>query len=338
MNGRFEEKKITIIHPTIAFTRLHSTYISFSVSILYDLLLLANSLQYKSEMKNGDQFQEISKGKYDCLLFASLSCHGDIDNWFLIFSYLDGTLYPLSSGLAEQVKKNIQEYMLQKLGIPEAKVPESCFSLYKTYGTTMAGLKAIGYDFDYDDFHAFIHGRLPYDMLKPDPVLRGILLSLPVPKIVFTNSDKVHASRVLHRLGLEDCFERVISFETLNSSNEDGNEYKPSSTGIFDFYEYIRRPDSDILLPRTPVVCKPFQDAFEKVFDMADIDPQRTLFFDDSLRNLQTGKSLGLHTVMVAASRRATGVDHALESIHNMKEAFPELWEANEKPESVECS
>ncbi|KAG5104328.1 hypothetical protein JHK82_041298 [Glycine max] len=271
-------------------------------------------------------------------MLASLSCHGDIDNWFLIFSYLDGTLYPLSSGLAEQVKKNIQEYMLQKLGIPEAKVPESCFSLYKTYGTTMAGLKAIGYDFDYDDFHAFIHGRLPYDMLKPDPVLRGILLSLPVPKIVFTNSDKVHASRVLHRLGLEDCFERVISFETLNSSNEDGNEYKPSSTGIFDFYEYIRRPDSDILLPRTPVVCKPFQDAFEKVFDMADIDPQRTLFFDDSLRNLQTGKSLGLHTVMVAASRRATGVDHALESIHNMKEAFPELWEANEKPESVECS
>jgi len=42
--------------------------------------------------------------------------------------------------------------------------------------------------------------------------------------------------------------------------------------------------------------------------------------------------------MQVAASRRATGVDHALESIHNMKEAFPELWEANEKPESVECS
>jgi len=31
--------------------------------------------------------------------------------------------------------------MIQKLGIPEAKVPELCFSLYKTYGTTMAGLK-----------------------------------------------------------------------------------------------------------------------------------------------------------------------------------------------------
>ncbi|KAK6646077.1 hypothetical protein PHAVU_L007043 [Phaseolus vulgaris] len=272
-------------------------------------------------MENGDQFQGISKKKYDCLLFD-----------------LDDTLYPLSSGLAEQVKKNIQVYMLQKLGIPEAKVPELCLSLYKTYGTTMAGLKAIGYDFDYDNFHGFVHGTLPYDLLKPDPVLRGVLLSLPVRKIIFTNSDKAHASRVLHRLGLEDCFERVISFETLNSSNEDGSEYKPSSTEIFDFYEYIHRPNSDVVLPRTPVVCKPFQDAFEKVFNMADIDPPRTLFFDDSLRNLQTGKSSGLHTVLVGTSVKTTGVDHALDSIHNMKEAFPELWESDEKAESVECS
>ncbi|KAK7402199.1 hypothetical protein VNO78_14265 [Psophocarpus tetragonolobus] len=273
------------------------------------------------EVENRNQFQQISMGKYDCLLFD-----------------LDDTLYPLSSGLAEQVKKNIQEYMLQKLGIPPAKVPELCFSLYTTYGTTMAGLKAIGYDFHCDDFHGFVHGRLPYDILKPDAILKGILLSLPIRKIVFTNSDKVHASRVLQRLGLEDCFERVISFETLNSSNEVGSEYTPSSTGIFYYYEYIRRPYSDIVLPRTPIVCKPFQDAFEKVFNMADIDPQRTLFFDDSLRNLQTGKSLGFHTVMVGTSIRATGVDHVLESVHNIKEAFPELWEANEKLESVECS
>lgn len=42
--------------------------------------------------------------------------------------------------------------------------------------------------------------------------------------------------------------------------------------------------------------------------------------------------------MQVGSSVRTTGVDHALESIHNMKEAFPELWEADEKPESVKCS
>lgn len=35
----------------------------------------------------------------------------------------------------------IAEYMLEKLGIQEDKVPELCVSLYKIYGTTMAGLK-----------------------------------------------------------------------------------------------------------------------------------------------------------------------------------------------------
>jgi len=42
--------------------------------------------------------------------------------------------------------------------------------------------------------------------------------------------------------------------------------------------------------------------------------------------------------MQVGTSVRTTGVDHALESIHNMKEAFPELRESGEKPGSVECS
>jgi len=37
----------------------------------------------------------------------------------------------------------------------------------------------------------------------------------------------------------------------------------------------------------------------------------------------------------VGTSVRTTGVDHALESIHNMREAFPELWDAEEKHEFV---
>ncbi|XP_027347542.1 uncharacterized protein C24B11.05-like isoform X1 [Abrus precatorius] len=278
-------------------------------------------------MEGGHKFQEASKAKYDCLLFD-----------------LDDTLYPLCSGMSAQTAKNIQEFMLQKLGMEAAEVPELCHSLYKTYGTTMAGLKAIGYDFDYDDFHSFVHGRLPYNMLlKPDPVLRSILQSLPIRKIIFTNADSKHAFRALQSLGLEDCFEKIISFDTLNSSNnidpscdEDGSETTPITSGIFDFYEHIRQPDSDVVLPRTPVVCKPFDDAFENVFKLANIDPQRTLFFDDSFRNLVTAKRLGLHTVAVGTSVRATGVDHALECIHNVREAFPELWDSDEKHEIVQ--
>lgn len=31
---------------------------------------------------------------------------------------------------------------------------------------------------------SYVHGRLPYDNIKPDPILRTLLLSLPLRKIV----------------------------------------------------------------------------------------------------------------------------------------------------------
>ena len=169
---------------------------------------------------------------------------------------------------------------------------------------------------------SFVHGRLPYDvLLKPDPVLRGILQSLPVRKLVsflllsfngeistlekplftpwcmyddmsilgfplqiFTNADSKHAIRALKTLGLEDCFESIISFDTLNPSNttnpshnKDGSESRSTTAEIFDFCEHIRRAESDMVLPRTPVVCKPFDDAFGNAFKLADIDPPRAV-------------------------------------------------------------
>lgn len=45
----------------------------------------------------------------------------------------------------------------------------------------------MGYEFDNDEFHAYVHGRLPYDLLKPDPVLRNLLHSMPQQKIVCSN-------------------------------------------------------------------------------------------------------------------------------------------------------
>ncbi|CAI0539850.1 unnamed protein product [Linum tenue] len=276
------------------------------------------------ENENGEQQQNGFTQKYDCLLF-------DVDD----------TLYPLSSGLAPQVALNIQDYMTEKLGVMENKVQELCLSLYKYYGTTMAGLRAIGYKFDYDDFHSFVHGRLPYDTLKPDPVLRSLLQSLPIRKVVFTNADKAHADKVLSRLGLEDCFEQILCFETLNDSTKGNDAVEDEeSAEVFDINEYSAAPNAGLSLPKTPVLCKPFEEAFEEVFKIANINPHRTLFFDDSLRNIQTGKRMGLHTVRVGTSDRTEGADYALESIHNIKEALPELWDAaaNDKTEGMRYS
>lgn len=67
---------------------------------------------------------------------------------------------------------------------------------------------------------------------------------------IFTNADKAHATRTLNRLGLEDCFEGIICFETLN----------PSSNTT------------------TQILCKPSVQAFEAAIRIADIvDPRKTV-------------------------------------------------------------
>ncbi|XP_061366266.1 uncharacterized protein C24B11.05 isoform X2 [Gastrolobium bilobum] len=212
---------------------------------------------------------------------------------------MDDTLYSLSSGLNLACRKNIEEYMLEHLHIEESEVPKMCLDLYRECGTTMAGLKALGYEFDNDEFHAYVHGRLPYEKLKSDPVLRNLLLSMPQRKIIFTNADQAHADEVLNRLGLKDCFEGIICFETLNPPN----------------------------CTDTHILCKPSVEAIETAIQIANVNPRKTLFLDDSVRNIASGKAAGLNTVIVGRSDLVPGADHALNSIHNIKEALPEIWE-----------
>ncbi|KAL9230718.1 hypothetical protein vseg_006033 [Gypsophila vaccaria] len=226
--------------------------------------------------------------KYDCLLFD-----------------LDDTLYPLSSGINLACRKKIEEFMLNNLHIDETEVPTMCLELYKEYGTTMAGLKVLGYEFDNDEFHEYVHGSLPYETLKPDPILRNLLHSTPQRKIIFTNSDRAHVERALKKLGLEDCFEGVICFETLNPSNDQ--------------------------VSKSQILCKPAVEAFVAAAKIANLDPKKTIFFDDSVRNIASGKASGFHTVIVGRSELVPGADYALSSIHNMKEALPEIWEPEVK-------
>ncbi|KAK7390533.1 hypothetical protein VNO78_25841 [Psophocarpus tetragonolobus] len=291
------------------------------------------------EMENEHSVtQQNQRSKYDCLLFD-----------------LDDTLYPLNSGLAKATVQNIKDYMLEKLGTEPSKTDELKSLLYSNYGTTVAGLRAVGYDIDYEEYYSFVHGKLPYENLKPDPILRNLLLSLPYRKLIFTNSDKVHTIKALDRLGLEDCFEGIICFDTLNpihsstvSDHKDDIEFVGSrstnlnpksgvkSSEIFDIIEHFAQPDPSSILPETPIICKPSEHAIELALLLANLNPQRTLFFDDSVRNIQAAKRVGLHTVLVGSSHRVKGADYAIESIHNLKEAVPELREADIK-EPVAC-
>ena len=73
-----------------------------------------------------------------------------------------------------------------------------------------------GFTIDYDDWHKECHHFLDYqELLKPDPELKALLDGIPLKKWVFTNADKTHAEEALAALGLAECFDGVIHFESV---------------------------------------------------------------------------------------------------------------------------
>lgn len=228
-----------------------------------------------------------------------------------ILADLDDTLYE-NLTMQHQVAENIRHYMVEKLDIPADEVAEKCADLYLNYGTTLAGLVANGYKIDYDDWHASVHGSLDYEQyLKPDPALRAMLDSIPLPKAIFTNADRAHAARCLDLLGITECFERVISFEEVMEAAE----------------------QAGMVHHGCPVVCKPNRQAFDVALKLVGgPQPSSTLWLDDSARNITTGHKLGMYSVLVGRRGVMCPSDLQMRDIHDMPAAMPWLWQGQQPP------
>lgn len=87
---------------------------------------------------------------------------------------------------------------------------------------------------------------------------------------IFSNADEAHVTKVLSKLGLEDCFERVICFETLNPT------HKTNITANGDAINSAEDRNDSALL-ESPIICKPFKIAFEEAFKIANINPKKTV-------------------------------------------------------------
>ena len=126
-----------------------------------------------------------------------------------LFFDLDDTLYPHSTGLWPAIKDRMNLYMIERLDIPESDVPFLREQYFKMYGTTLRGLEA-RHNVDKDDFMSFVHDLPLQEFLKPDPILRDVIASLPTRNLIFTNADVHHARRVLTALQLDDLFDTVV--------------------------------------------------------------------------------------------------------------------------------
>lgn len=116
-----------------------------------------------------------------------------------------------------------------------------------------------------------------------------LLISLIPISQIFTNADQAHAAKVLSRLGLEDCFEGVICFETLNpppktTELDDKLTATPAynlpddlnNHGFYSETDSITNTESNTT-PHERILCKPSVEAMQTAIRIANIDPRRTV-------------------------------------------------------------
>ncbi|WP_238161060.1 pyrimidine 5'-nucleotidase [Kribbella antibiotica] len=181
------------------------------------------------------------------------------DTW--IFD-LDNTLYPPSTGMADQMNTRIRAYLANLFDADEAEAHRLQSALVAEHGTTLRGLMNTR-DIDPHDYLAWEHS-IDYSVLVPDPSLAAALAALPGRKLVFTNGSAYHADQALARLALDGLFE-----------------------GTFDIL-------AGQLLP------KPYPETYQRFIEQFTVTPERAVFCDDLAVNLQVPEQLGMATVWVS--------------------------------------
>ncbi len=174
---------------------------------------------------------------------------------------MDDTLYPPEQGLMGLVQKRINAFVVEAVGLAPEEAAVLQRQFLDEHGTTLAGLMA-NYTVDPERFLREVHD-VPLDGVEPNPRLAERLRTLPGRCYVFTNGAKDYAHRVLERIGVADCFSGLFAIE-----------------------------DGDL----TP---KPAPATFRRMLERFNIDPRQAAFFEDTPRNLEPAKAMGMTTVLI---------------------------------------
>jgi len=123
-----------------------------------------------------------------------------------------------------------------------------------------------------------------------------MLAALPLQWVIYTNATAEHSRRVLRALGVADHFERVIIIEDTDLRN------------------------------------KLYRDAYERALALLGAEGRECIMVEDSARNLQAAKELGMTTVLVGkdnararANSSADSVDYVVENLLELDRVIQSL-------------
>lgn len=204
----------------------------------------------------------------------------------LVFD-LDGTLYPLSSGLGEGCQCRVYDFFSQKLKVDIDEAKKISERLLQKYHYESQGVeKELG--ISEEEFMEYIC-RTDVGSLQKNQNLEELLLNFPQRKFIFTDSTISHSLDVLEKIKV-----RADIFEQIYDAKQGGYVYKLETK------------------------------AFKRFCDICKIRPEESIIFEDSCKSLCFAKEVGFTTVLIAEDGQSckksdyifSNINQALEYLH----------------------
>ena len=201
---------------------------------------------------------------------------------------LDNTLYTEESGIFDLIDRKMNEWLIDRLKVAPDKVNEFRHKYFMKYGTTLRGLM-LHHDVDPHDFLEYVHDVPVREFLSADQELRDTLTTIPNRKVIFTNSDRKHATRILDALGVLDLFEKIFDIEAMH------------------------------------FIPKPNPEAYQLVLEYLNATADRCLLIDDMERNLIPAREMGMRTILIGDGHPASDRHHVMANIKQLSSVLQQI-------------
>ena len=193
--------------------------------------------------------------------FNTINFTSKYDYW--IFD-LDNTIYDYKLGLFRRISQRMTEYIKKSFSLSHVDALDLQKDMYKKYGLTLRGL-IIEKNIDPDPFLDYVHD-VEFDDLHIDYELKDLLGKINGQKLIYTNASYNHAQNILKSMGVFEEFEIIFDIKDAN---------------------YIAKPN-----------YKSYNMMKDK-FGLNNNNIDRSIFFEDTAKNLKPASELGMSTVWI---------------------------------------
>ena len=200
------------------------------------------------------------------------------DHW--IFD-LDNTIYDFNLGLFRRVSSRMTVYIKDFFDLNETDAITLQRNMYKKYGLTLRGLM-IEKKIDPEPFLEFVHD-VDFSELNEDVTLKKLLGKIKGKKSIYTNATSKHAKNILESMGIFHEFEIIFDIKDAN---------------------YIAKPDVNSY------------HMMKKKLGLNDNNISKSIFFEDTAKNLKPASELGMSTVWIENDFNRKEADNLSEYIN----------------------